>query len=72
MVDCGKRRIFAAVFQIIYESAMLEQRNYISSTLLSRSISDFGHDNYARIVDMLTGNCDIGFFQRHPFESQTH
>ena len=48
----------------VKESAMLEQRNNISSTLLNRSINDFGHDNYARIYDMLTGECDIGFFQQ--------
>ena len=52
----------------IKESAMLEQRNNISSTLLNRSINDFGHDNYARIYDMLTGECDIGFFQRQSFD----
>lgn len=43
---------------------MLEQRNFIPSTLLIWSINDFGRDNYARIFDLLTGECDIGFFQQ--------
>lgn len=43
---------------------MLEQRNNILSTLLNRSIYCFGRDNYARIFDMLTSECDIGFFQQ--------
>ncbi|MBR5037738.1 MAG: hypothetical protein IKX65_03330 [Prevotella sp.] len=47
---------------------MLEQRNNILSTRPNRSINDFGRDNYARIFDMLTGECDIGFFQRQSFE----
>ena len=48
----------------IKESAMLEQRNNILSTLLNRSIYCFGRDNYALIFDMLTSECDIGFFQQ--------
>ena len=43
---------------------MLEQRNNILSTLLNRSIYCFGRDNYALIFDMLTSECDIGFFQQ--------
>lgn len=52
----------------IKESSMLEQRNDILSTLPNWSINDFGRDNYARIFDMFTGECDIGFFQRQSFE----
>lgn len=48
----------------VKESAMLEQRNNILSTLLNRSIYCFGRDNYALIFDMLTSECDIGFFQQ--------
>ncbi len=47
---------------------MLEQRNDILSTLPNWSINYFGRDNYARIFDMITGECDIGFFQRQSFE----
>lgn len=52
----------------IKESSMLEQRNDILSTLPNWSINYFGRDNYARIFDMITGECDIGFFQRQSFE----
>ena len=52
----------------IKESAMLEKRNELLSTLPNRSINDFGRGNYARIFDVFTGECDIGFFQRQSFE----
>ena len=54
----------------IKESAMLEQRNNISSTLLSPNTYYFGRNNHARIIDMLTDECDIGFFQQKSFEPQ--
>ena len=49
---------------------MLEQRNNILSMLLNRSIYCFGRDNYARIFDMLTSECDIGFFQQKILKRQ--